>query len=158
MAKRILISTVPRNFTTDPFDETALGYHVHLLSEEMLKMGVMPYSALDVFKEAQGGGARTIKRAGFLVLGEAVSRIQYVQWQEVIQYLRPAIWLKLLIDNVAAQDRESRYQAPNGNLERPARLLPEVCRDIRYWKLCNRGSGGITIYRPELRRTHGGRL
>ena len=152
MAKRILISVVPTDFISDPFDEIALGYQAYLISEQMMTDGILPHSALDVFKQIQGGTARTTRRPCHLILGEVVSKRQYVLWKQSIQYIRPGIWLKLLIDNVQSQDISN-----GGKLMRHTLLLQEICRDITYWGLCNKSSnGGAIRYRPELRQIHGG--
>jgi len=140
---------VPIEFKTDPHDEISLGFHIHQLSEQMMADGIMPYSALDTFRIAQGGTGRTQPRKGYLILGEVVSERQYVAFKETIQYLRPYIWLRLLIDKVRAMDSEQRYQQARS--DRPSIMLPEICRDITYWKLCNTGRS-ICQYRPELRR------
>lgn len=146
MAKRILISVVPDNFMTDPFDEIGLGYQAHLISEQMVKAGLTPYSALEVFKQAQGFAPRVLARPSYVILGEVVSKAQYALWRRDVASGRPGAWLRLLIDNVTAQDRK------NDCLERPSRLLPDICKDIRYWRLCNARPDGVFKYRPELVR------
>lgn len=146
MTKRTLLSLVPIEFKTDPYDEISLGFHVHQLSEQMMADGIMPYSALDVFRIAQGGAGRTQQRKGYLILGEVVSETQYVKFKEAILYLKPYIWLRLLIDNVKHQDQiDARSDRHTG-------LLHDIFRDITYWKLCNSGRPSVCTYRPELRR------
>jgi hypothetical protein len=148
VTKRTLLSLVPNDFSIDPFDPIAFGYQADLVSQQMMTDGVMPYSALDVFRQVLGGTARTQERPGYLILGEAVSKAQFVLWKEATRNMRAGVWLRLMLDNVADQDKDAR--------DRATYLIPEICRDFRYWKLCNTGKS-IILYRPEL-RARGGRL
>lgn len=147
MAKRFLLSVVPSNFKMTQWnDELAFAFQTHQLSEMMVEQGLTPYSALELFRQINGGyQARTIKRQSFLILGEVVSERAYREWKDALGMMKLSTALQLMIDNVRKQDGEWQ------SMDRLSRMMPEIMRDLRYWKLCNTGNS-VCEYRPELKR------